>query len=230
LTGGGPRRYAWAVRRRASARSPSEARRIRRILDGLLRLYPRATCELCFTNPFELLVATILSAQCTDKKVNEVTPALFARYPDAAAMGRADLAVLESMLRPTGFFRMKSRNVQAAARALIERHGGRVPPTMDDLVKLPGVARKTANVVLGTAFGIAEGVVVDTHVLRLARRLALTKQNEPAKVERDLMQKVPRDQWIDFSHRLIWHGRRVCFARAPDCAGCALAPHCPSAP
>ena len=180
-------------------------------------------------NPFELLIATILSAQCTDKKVNEVTPELFANWPDAASLSDADPVELQRLIRPTGFFRMKARNIQAAARALVEHHGGDVPRTMEDLVKLPGVARKTANVVLGTAFGLTVGVVVDTHVLRLSRRLGLTQQREPETIERDLMQKVPRGQWVNFGHRLIWHGRRVCFARNPACAACGLAPDCPSA-
>ena len=212
-----------------SKRSAAETDRTRRILRGLGRLYPEATCELVHKNPFELLIATILSAQCTDRKVNEVTPALFAKWPDAASLSDANPTELQYLIRPTGFFRVKSRNIQAAARALVEHHGGDVPRTMEDLVKLPGVARKTANVVLGTAYGLAEGVVVDTHVLRLSRRLGLTREQEPATIERDLMKKVPRAQWIAFSHRMIWHGRRVCFARNPECAACGLARNCPSA-
>ena len=203
--------------------------RTSRILRALARLYPDATCELVHRNPFELLIATILSAQCTDKKVNEVTPDLFRRWPDAASLAGADPAALQALVRPTGFFRVKARAIQAAARALLEQHGGEVPRTMGDLIALPGVARKTANVVLGTAFGIAVGVVVDTHVARLSRRLALTRQGEAQAIERDLMRAVRRGQWIALGHRLIWHGRRVCFARNPQCAACALAPDCPSA-
>ena len=205
------------------------ARRVRAILDGLAKLYPQATCELDFRTPYELLVATILSAQCTDKRVNAVTPALFRKYPDARALARAKLSELEQEIRPTGFFRNKARNLQSCARTLVESYGGEVPKAMEELVSLPGVARKTANVVLGTAFGIADGVVVDTHVHRLTRRLGLTCQDSPEKIERDLMVLVPRTEWIEFGHRTIWHGRRVCYARKPNCAGCSLAPNCPSA-
>jgi len=217
------------VPRGSPKRRAAEADRTRRILRGLGRLYPAATCELVHKNPFELLIATILSAQCTDRKVNEVTPALFARWPDAESLSDADPSELQRLIRPTGFFRIKARNIQATARTLVAQHGGDVPRTMEDLVRLPGVARKTASVVLGTAFGLAEGVVVDTHVTRLSRRLRLTKEQEPETIERDLMQKVPRAQWIALGHRLIWHGRRVCYARNPNCAACGLAGDCPSA-
>jgi endonuclease-3 len=214
-------------RRPASRRR--DAARTARILRALARIYPDATCELDHRGPFELLVATILSAQCTDKKVNEVTPDLFLRWPDAASLAAADPAELQASIRPTGFFRVKARNLQATARALVEHHGGRIPRAMDELVRLPGVARKTANVVLGTAFGVADGVVVDTHVARLSRRLGLTRHDEPARIERDLMDAIPQREWIAFGHRVIRHGRRVCFARNPQCASCALSPDCPSA-
>ena len=217
------------ARARAVVGGASDGARLKKIVLGLWRLYPDAHCELRFEDPFQLLVATILSAQCTDKKVNEVTPLLFARWPNARALAAADPVELQTMIRPTGFFRMKAKHLQSSARALVSHHGDAVPRTMEELVRLPGVARKTANVVLGTAFGVASGVVVDTHVMRLSQRLRLTREREPAKIERDLMKKLRPKQWVDFSHRLIWHGRRVCFARAPNCAGCALAPHCPSA-
>jgi endonuclease-3 len=187
------------------------------------------TCALDHRSPFELLVATILSAQCTDERVNQVTPALFARYPTPAAMAKADPADLEDLIRSTGFFRNKARSLLGAAQRLTAAYGGEVPRTMDDLLTLPGVARKTANVVLGTAFGLATGVVVDTHVSRLAGRLGLSAQKDPPKIERDLMALLPEDRWIAFSHQLIWHGRKVCQARTPRCGECTLAPLCPSA-
>jgi endonuclease-3 len=202
---------------------------VRAILRDLDRLYPAADCELDRKNPFELLCATILSAQCTDQRVNQVTPALFARFPTPAAMARAPLPVLEDLIRSTGFFRNKAKSLLGAARLLHEKWGGEVPRSMAELVQLPGVARKTANVVLGTAFGIASGVVVDTHVTRLAQRLGLSHETAPEKIEADLMRLVPQASWIRFSHQLIWHGRRVCSARKPDCDACGLAPHCPSA-
>jgi endonuclease-3 len=185
--------------------------------------------ELDHDNAYQLLVATILAAQSTDKLINTVTPALFAKYPDPAALAAADPAELEPMIFSTGFYRNKARNVIGMARAVVEHHGGRVPETMAELVELPGVARKTANVVLGSALGKNEGVVVDTHVSRLAPRLGLTAHTDPVKIEQDLMQLVARDQWSIFAHRLIWHGRRVCHARKPDCEHCTLAPLCPSA-
>ena len=174
-------------------------------------------------------MATILSAQSTDRMINTVTPALFKRYPDPAALAGADPAELEVMIHSTGFFRNKAKSLLGMARAVVERHGGEIPRTMAELVELPGVARKTGNVVLGSALGIHEGVVVDTHVTRLAGRLGLTRETDPVKIEQDLMKLLPREQWTPFAHRLIWHGRRVCFARKPDCEHCILAPVCPSA-
>ena len=197
-----------------------------RIVRRLARLYPDAHCALHHRNPLELLVATILSAQCTDARVNQVTPALFARYPDAAAFAAANPRELQKLIQSTGFFRNKARNIIGCCRQLVERHGGRVPSTMEELVPLPGVGRKTANVILGTAFA-TPGITVDTHVGRLSRRLGLTEQTDPVKVERDLMALLPRKQWTMFSHRLIFHGRQVCHARKPDCAGCGLAALCP---
>jgi endonuclease-3 len=214
-----PRRGAW----------PPAAERVRAIVDGLEALYPDVDCELDRETPFQLLCATILSAQCTDERVNMVTPELFRRYPDAPAMAGAPQPALETIIRSTGFFRQKAKSLKGSATALVERHGGELPRTMADLTQLPGVARKTANVVLGTAFGIAEGVVVDTHVQRLSMRLGLTRQSDPKKIEQDLMKVIPQDRWIRFSHQMIWHGRRVCFARKPDCGSCTLAPSCPSA-
>lgn len=192
------------------------------------KLYPDAHCELDFKNPFELLVATILSAQCTDKRVNMVTPALFARFPDAASLAMADSAEVEELIRTTGFFRNKTKNILGAAQVLTDEFGGVVPQTMDELLRLPGVARKTANVLLGSAFGKNEGFVVDTHIGRLANRLGLTKETDPVKVERDLCEQVPRERWTLLGHQLIWHGRRVCSALRPQCHECALAPGCPS--
>jgi endonuclease-3 len=206
-----------------------EARRIAAVCAGLAELYPDAHCELDFASPFQLLCATILSAQCTDKRVNLVTPTLFARFPDAAALAEADLREVERIIKSTGFFRNKAKNLVGAARVLQEDFDGELPQTMEALLTLPGVARKTANVVLGTAFGKNEGMVVDTHIARLSRRLGLTRQSEPVKIERDLCGKLPQAKWTEIGHQLIWHGRRVCTARKPDCAGCALAPHCPSA-
>ena len=185
--------------------------------------------ELDHTNAYQLLVATILAAQSTDKLINTVTPALFARYPDPAALARADQAELESMIFSTGFYRNKAKHLIGMARKVVEAHGGEIPATMAELTGLPGVARKTANVVLGSALGINDGVVVDTHVSRLAPRLGLTRETEPVKIEQDLMRLVPRDQWSLFAHRVIWHGRRVCHAKKPDCDHCTLAPLCPSA-
>jgi endonuclease-3 len=206
--------------------APETKARARKVLRELARLYPDAHCALNFTNPLELLVATILSAQCTDVRVNLVTPALFARYRDAAAFAKADPAELEALIQSTGFFRNKARNLMACCRRLVEEHGGEVPSTMEQLVPLPGVGRKTANVILGTAFD-TPGITVDTHVGRLSRRLGLTEHSDPVKVERDLMALLPPKEWTMFSHRLIFHGRQVCHARKPDCAGCGLARLCP---
>ncbi len=191
--------------------------------------YPDARTALDWSNPLELLVATVLSAQTTDVRVNSVTPDLFAKYPTAADLADADPTELEETIRPTGFFRNKAKSLQGMARALVEDHGGEVPPTMEDLVALPGVGRKTANVVLGNAFGIDEGIVVDTHVRRLSNRLGFTTQSDPEKIERDLIQTVPKRDWTVFSHLLILHGRRVCKARKPACGDCVVNDLCPSA-
>lgn len=200
--------------------------RAQRISRTLRRLYP-AKCALTHESPFQLLVATILSAQCTDVRVNLVTPVLFAKYKTANDFAAADPADVEAIIRATGFFRAKTRHIIAASRALVEIHGGEIPRTIKELTALDGIGRKTANVVLGTAFGLASGVVVDTHVGRLARRMQLTIQTDPAKVESDLMELLPRTQWIEFSHRMIWHGRAVCLARRPCCQSCPLVPDCP---
>lgn len=205
-----------------------EAGRIRKILALLERHYPDARCSLTFSSPLELLVATILSAQCTDERVNAVTPALFAKYRTAAAYAAADPEVLQREIRPTGFFRNKAAAIMGAAAAIAARHGGVVPHTLEELTALPGVGRKTANVVLGNAFGIP-GVVVDTHVGRLARRLGLSAATNPDKVEQDLMRLIPRGRWVRFSHELIAHGRAICRAPLPRCADCFLdATLCPS--
>lgn len=201
-------------------------RRARRIVRRLAAAYPDARCALDYRNPFELLVATILSAQCTDKKVNEVTPELFARYPDPAALAAAASLELERRIHATGFYRQKARALQASARDLVERFGGRVPGTMEELLTLHGVARKTANVVLGNAFGVP-GLTVDTHMKRVNGRLGLTDHEDPEKIERDLMELVPREEWTAYSHRVIHHGRVCCLARAPRCDACPLAADCP---
>jgi endonuclease-3 len=207
----------------------ARAERARRIVEGLQRTYPDAHCELDYTNPLELLIATILSAQCTDKRVNIVTKDLFRVCKTAADYVALPQEQLEEIIRTTGFFRAKARNIKACCADLVAQHGGEVPQTMEALVKLAGVGRKTANVVLGNAFGINVGVVVDTHVQRLSGRLALTKETTPEKIEADLMKLIPQDQWTLFSHWLIWHGRRRCFARKPDCPHCEIAELCPSA-
>lgn len=209
------------------ARLNLRAQRTAALVERLPRLYPDAHCELNFTNSLELLVATILSAQCTDKRVNIVTVDLFARYRTAADYANAPLADLEAAVRTTGFFRNKAKNICAAAAQLVALHGGEVPRTMETLAALPGVGRKTANVVLGNAFGIEIGVVVDTHVGRLSRRLGLTRHVDPEKVEQDLMQLVPQDRWTLWSHWLIFHGRRRCKAQNPDCPACELRDLCP---
>lgn len=211
-----------------TAQSPAAAR-MPEIIRRLYAAHPDATCALNFNNALELLVATILSAQCTDERVNMVTPALFARFPTAQALAEADITELEELVRSTGFYRNKAKNIQAAARRIVEVYDGDVPAAMDDLLSLNGVARKTANLVLGNVFGIAEGVVVDTHVKRLSERLRLTTETTPEKIERDLMALTPQSEWIDLSHLLIFHGRRVCHARKPACGVCTLADLCPSA-
>jgi endonuclease-3 len=202
--------------------------RIAAILAGLDEAYPEAVCALNHRSPWELLVATILSAQCTDVRVNLVTPELFKRFPTPAAMARAQLPVLEDLIRATGFFRNKARSIQGAARKIVEDFGGKVPQTLAELITVPGAARKTANVVLGVSFGLAEGVVVDTHVFRLSHRLSLTKADTAPKVEQDLMRIIPAARWIDFSHQLIHHGRQVCIARKPKCDRCNLEQLCHS--
>ena len=204
----------------------TDPKRVAAILAKLDGAYPNATCELKHENPFQLLVATILSAQCTDVRVNQVTETLFKKYPDAKAFAYANPSELEQEIRPTGFFRNKTKSVMGASRAIIEKFGGQVPRTMEEILTLPGVARKTANVVLGTAYGIASGVVVDTHVLRLSKRLDLSRNEDPKKVEQDLMKIIPQEKWIQFSHQLIWHGRRVCFARKPKCIECNMESLC----
>ena len=195
----------------------------------LPRIYPTAHCELDFKNPLELLVATVLSAQCTDVRVNMVTPPLFRRCPTAADYAEIPQEELEALVRSTGFYRSKAKSIRGMGAALVERHAGEVPRTMEELSSLPGAGRKTSNVVLGNAFHLNEGVVVDTHVGRLSLRLGLTTKSDPVKVEQDLMALFPREQWSDLSHWLIWHGRRRCKARNPDCKECELRPLCPSA-
>ena len=207
----------------------SDAAPISEVIPRLKGEYPDARTELDWRNPLELLVATILSAQTTDVRVNQVTRDLFEKYRAAEDYAASDPAQLEEDIRPTGFYRNKARALQGMARALIERHGGEVPRTMAELVALPGVGRKTANVVLGNAFGVDEGIVVDTHVRRVSTRLGLTEESDPEKIERDLMRVVPGEDWTIFSHLLILHGRRVCKARKPDCTGCVLNDLCPSA-
>ena len=215
--------------RRRGAETPAQLRaRVRKIIARLQQEYPDATCALHHASALELLVATILSAQSTDARVNMVTPALFAKYRTAYDFARADPKGLEQEIHSTGFFRNKTKSLIGMAQALVERHGGRVPDTMDELVQLPGVGRKTANVVLGTWFKKNEGVVVDTHVQRLATLLGLTKEKDPVKIERNLMDLVPRDQWTWLSHTLILHGRSVCIARRPKCEVCVINRLCPS--
>jgi len=201
--------------------------RAEKVLEHLHRLYPDSKTALDWTTPFELLVATILSAQCTDVRVNIVTPALFRAFPDAAAMAEASQEELEELVRTTGFFRNKAKNIRGAAQAIMEQHGGQVPETMEELLALPGVARKTANCVLGTAFSNAVGVVVDTHVGRIARRMGFTREHDPVKVERDLMKLFPRRDWVYLSHSWIDHGRAVCTARRAHCQRCEMAVDCP---
>lgn len=201
--------------------------RARKILAGLKKTYPDAHCELDHTNPLELLVATILSAQCTDKRVNIVTADLFKKYRSAADYAQASLADLEQAIKTTGFFRNKAKSLKTCCEALVEKHRGQVPRTMEELTQLGGVGRKTANVVLGNAFGVNCGVVVDTHVARLSQRLGLTKEKSPEKIEQELMELVPQEQWTMFSHWLIWHGRRRCYARSPECSDCEVGDLCP---
>jgi endonuclease III len=205
------------------------AARTRKIIARLGKAYPDAHCELNFSSPLQLLIATILSAQCTDKRVNMVTAELFRKYRSAADYASADPAALERDIKTTGFFRNKAKSIRACCQALAANHGSQVPQSMEALIQLDGVGRKTANVVLGNAFGVNAGVVVDTHVARLARRLGLTTQANPVKIEQALMKLVPREQWTLFSHWLIWHGRRRCYARRPDCPNCEIRKLCPAA-
>jgi endonuclease III len=202
--------------------------RVKRLVKTLPKVYPDAHTELNFKNPLELLIATILSAQCTDRRVNIVTAALFKKYRTAKDYAKAPQSEMESAIKSTGFFRNKTKSIRGATSTIVEKFDGKVPSTMDELRELPGVGRKTANVVLGNAFEKNEGVVVDTHVMRLSHRLGLTKQTDPEKIERDLMKLVPKEHWTDWSHWLIWHGRRRCFARKPDCRRCEIFQLCPS--
>ena len=206
--------------------NPIAPERVAAIMDILAKTYPNVVCALNHRNAWELTVATILSAQCTDVRVNLVTPALFKAFPTPKAMAAASLLELEELVRTTGFFRNKAKNIKGAAKVVVEEFKGKVPQTMEELLSLPGVARKTANVVLGSFYGIASGVVVDTHVQRLSRRLELTKEEDPKKIELDLMKIIPQDRWIDFSHELIHHGRQVCIARKPRCSECTLEKLC----
>ncbi|NEO97299.1 MAG: endonuclease III [Symploca sp. SIO2E9] len=207
----------------------SKKQRAIEILIRLKRLYPEATCTLNYETPVQLLVATILSAQCTDERVNQVTPELFRQFPDADALASAELEVLENLVRPTGFYRNKAKNIQAACRMIVADFDSQVPKRLEDLVKLPGVARKTANVVLAHAYGINAGVTVDTHVKRLTKLLGLTDNIDPVKIERDLIRLLPQEDWENWSIRLIYHGREICKARKPLCYACVLADVCPSA-
>jgi endonuclease-3 len=216
------------AKKHAKPQLKTSPERIAKIIAGLQKAYPGATCALVHSNPWELLVATILSAQCTDARVNMVTPTLFRLFPTPAAMAKASLPELEELIRTTGFYHNKAKSISGAAKGVVERFGGKVPQTMDELLSLPGVARKTGNVVLGTAYGIADGIVVDTHVLRLSRRLELTLNTEPKKVEQDLIKVIPKDHWIDFSHELILHGRAICIARKPRCIDCTIERECDS--
>jgi endonuclease III len=206
----------------------STRQRVLRIIAGLETAYPNAHCELAYSNPLELLVATILSAQCTDRQVNIVTPGLFKKYRAVADFAQAPPAEFEAAIRRIGLYRNKAKNIQATCSRLLEKHGGQVPRTMEELIELPGVGRKTANVVLGNAFNVSVGIVVDTHVARLSERLRLTRHSAPEKIEADLQKLVPADEWTNFSHLLIWHGRRCCFARNPNCAQCQIQADCPT--
>lgn len=207
--------------------SPKAKRHVQRVLQALRADYPDAECALHHDNAFQLLIATILSAQCTDKRVNLVTKDLFAKYPTAADLAGVPLSRLEKLIQSTGFFRNKAKCIRGCCQQLVEKYGGQVPRELSQLVELPGVGRKTANVVLGTAYGLATGVVVDTHVGRISRRLGLTRENDAVKVERDLIKQLPRDDWIDYSHRMIHHGRQVCKARRPLCDECSMKQFCP---
>jgi len=215
-----------AAKKAAGAAAGTEPKRVAAILAGLDAAYPDATCELNYSNAFQLLIATILSAQCTDVRVNQVTQTLFKKYTKPEDFAYASPAELEKEIRPTGFFRNKTKSIMGASKGLLEKFGGEVPRTMEEILTLPGVARKTGNVVLGNAYGIVSGVVVDTHVIRLSQRLDLTRNDDPKKIEQDLMKVIPENKWIKFSHQLIWHGRRVCAARKPKCVVCNLESLC----
>ena len=219
LSKGTPAVAAGTARMRLRGTNPL---RVKAILEGLDEMYPAASCELQHANPFQLLISTIMSAQCTDVRVNEVAKTLYVKYPSAKHFAYANPSELEQDIRPTGFFRNKTKSIMGASKQIVEQFGGNVPQTMEELLTLPGVARKTANVVLGSGFGIASGVVVDTHVIRLSNRLDLTKHQDPKKIEVDLMEILPQDRWVLFSHQLIWHGRRLCVARKPRCAECKI--------
>ena len=219
---------AAAKKKPGKTASPLAPERIHVILDILRKTYPGAVCALHHRNAWELTVATILSAQCTDVRVNLVTPELFKTFPTPKAMAAASLPELEELIRTTGFYRNKAKSIKGAAKVVVEKFGGKVPQTMEEILKLPGVARKTGNVVLGSWFKISSGIVVDTHVMRLSRRLELTSQTSPEKVEQDLMKLIPKDSWIDFAHELIYHGRQVCIARKPRCVDCTLEKLCNS--
>jgi len=225
LVKGKPAREA-AKARKQGRPAGTDAKRVAAILAKLDEAYPNATCELNHKNAFQLLIATILSAQCTDVRVNQVTETLFGKYPDAKAFAYATPSELEQEIRPTGFFRNKTKSIMGASKGILQNFGGEVPRTMEAILTLPGVARKTANVVLGTAYGIPSGIVVDTHVQRIAKRLDLTRNEDPRKIEQDLMQVIPKDKWILFSHQIIWHGRRICQARKPKCMECNLESLC----
>ena len=213
-------------RSRARQSPPPDPARVKAILQELARLYPETGTALNYADPLQLTVATILSAQCTDQRVNLVTPALFARFPTAADFATAPVDEIEELIKSTGFFRNKAKNIKQCCDMIVKEYGGKVPRTLEELIRLPGVGRKTANVILGDAFGLP-GITVDTHVGRLARRLGLTVHTDPVKVEQDLMTAIPRSEWTSFSHRLIFHGRQVCTARKPRCEQCTLAPRCP---
>jgi endonuclease-3 len=215
-----------AVIAKKSAVVGSDPKRVAAILAKLDEAYAAATCELKHDNAFQLLISTILSAQCTDVRVNQVAETLYKKYPTPEAFAHANPSELEQEIRPTGFFRNKTKSIMGASKAVLEKFGGQVPRTMEEMLTLPGAARKTANVVLGTAFGIASGIVVDTHVIRISNRLDLTRNEEPKKIEQDLMKVIPKEKWILFSHQIIWHGRRVCYARKPKCIECNLEKIC----
>jgi endonuclease III len=220
---------AQSVRSAAASKKSApgtDPKRVAAILAKLDEAYPNATCELKHENAFQLLISTILSAQCTDVRVNQVAETLYKKYPSPEAFAHASPAELEQDVRPTGFFRNKTKSIMGASKAILENFGGEVPRTMEEMLTLPGAARKTANVVLGTAYGIASGIVVDTHVIRISNRLDLTRNEDPKKIEQDLMRVIPKEKWIQFSHQIIWHGRRVCQARKPKCLECNLEKIC----